>query len=106
MRKIKKDDEVIVLVGKDRGKRGKVTRMVDGGKKVLVEGINLYKKSIKPDPQKKTEGGIIDREVPIHASNVAVYNPVLKRGDRIGIKVLNGKKVRYFKSTDELVDIV
>lgn len=106
MRKIKKGDEIIVLVGKDRGKRGKVMRLVDAGNRVLVEGINVYKKAIKPDPQKKINGGVIDREMPLHISNVALYNPVTKRGDRAGVKVLSGKKVRYFKSTDELVDIV
>ena len=106
MRKIKKDDEVIILAGKSKGVRGKVLRIVQKGTKAVVEGASLIKKHVKPNPNTNTQGGIIEREAPIDISNVAIYNPISKKADRVGIKKLeDGKKVRYFKSNDELIDI-
>ena len=104
MQKIKKGDDVIVLVGKDKGKQGKVTSL-ERGDKVLVAGINQAKKHQKPNPNKGISGGIIEIDMPIHISNVALYNPATKKADRIGFKFLeDGKKVRIFKSTQENVD--
>ena len=104
MQKIKKGDDVIVLVGKDKGKQGKVTSLLRGDK-VLVAGINQAKKHQKPNPNKGISGGIIEIDMPIHISNVALYNPATKKADRIGFKFLeDGKKVRIFKSTQENVD--
>lgn len=112
MRKIKKDDSVIVIAGKSKGVQGKVLRVVNkvkSGKevvKLLVEGANLVKKHVKPNPNTNTTGGIVEREAPIAISNVAVFNPVTKKADKVGIKILeDGRKVRYFKSNGELVDI-
>jgi large subunit ribosomal protein L24 len=107
MRKIKKGDEVIVLKGKSKGVRGRVLVVADEGKRVVVEGAGLIKKHMKPNPQKNQQGGIIEREAPISVANVAIYNPVTKKADRVGIKTLSdGKRVRYFKSTGELVESV
>ena len=104
MKKIRKGDDVIVLVGKDQGRRGAVMRMVDDDR-VLVEGVNVVKKHERGNPNRGTSGGIIEREMPIHISNVALYNPATAKGDRVGIKRLeDGSKVRYFKSTGEVVD--
>jgi len=106
MRKIKKNDEVIVLTGKDKGRRGKVLRVLVTANRVLVEGINTVKKHMKPNPQKGLTGGIVSKETPIHISNIAVYNPMTKKADSVGIKVLeDGKRVRYFKSNGELVEV-
>ena len=106
MRKIKKGDEVIILAGKSKGVHGKVLTIVAEGTKAIVEGANLIKKHVKPNPNTNTQGGIIEREAPIAISNIAIYNPVSKKGDRVAIKKLeDGKKVRYFKSNDELIDI-
>lgn len=106
MNNIKKDDAVVVLTGKDKGKHAKVLRIFPALNKALVEGINLVKKNIKPNPQAGTQGGIVTREALIQLSNLALYNPVSKKADRVGIKVLaDGRKVRYFKSNNELVDI-
>ena len=105
MKKIKKGDEVIVITGKDQGNRGTVRRVVDDSL-VVVDGINKVKKHTKADPNKGSAGGIIEMEKPIQVSNVAVYNPATKKADRVGIKTLEDKrKVRYFKSNSELVDI-
>ena len=105
MRKIKKGDDVIVLAGKDKGRRGTVLRLVDD-ERVVVEGINMVKKHIRPNPQMGTQGGIVDRELSIHISNVAVYNPAEGKGDRIGVKTLeDGRKVRVFRSNGEVVDV-
>jgi large subunit ribosomal protein L24 len=105
MKKIKKGDEVIVITGKDKGNRGTVRRVVDDSL-VVVDGINKVKKHTKADPNKGSAGGIIEMEKPIQVSNVAVYNPATKKADRVGIKTLEDKrKVRYFKSNGELVDI-
>jgi large subunit ribosomal protein L24 len=103
--KIRKGDEVIVLTGKDKDKRGTVIRMV-GGTHVVVENINMVKKHTKPNPNKGDPGGILNKEMPIHISNVALYNSVTGKGDRVGFKLLeDGQKVRIFKSNDEVVDI-
>lgn len=105
MRKIKSGDEVIVITGKDKGKTGKVIRVING-EKVIVENLNLAKRHTKANPMKNTPGGIIDKEMPIHISNVALFNPLTKKADRVGIKILeNGKKVRFFKSNQEVVDV-
>ena len=104
MRKIKKGDDVIVITGKDKGKRGMVTRVVDL-EHVLVEGANRVKKHQRPNPMKGVAGGIVDKDMPIHVSNIALYNPATQKADRIGFKSLaDGRKVRVFKSNGEQVD--
>ena len=101
MNKIRKGDEVIVLAGRDKGKRGKVTLRKDDNH-VVVEGINLVKKHTKPNPMKGTTGGVIDKTMPIHQSNIAIYNPATAKADRVGAKILaDGKKVRVYKSSGE-----
>ena len=103
MEKIRKGDQVVVIAGKDKGKRGTVTRRVDA-ERVVVEGINRVKKHVKPNPVKGVVGGVIDKDMPLHISNVSLYNPVTKKGDRVGFKLLDdGKKVRVFKSNGEVV---
>jgi large subunit ribosomal protein L24 len=103
MEKIRKGDDVIVLTGKDKGKRGSVLRRIDEDH-VLVEGVNRAKKHMKPNPVKGVAGGIVDKDMPIHLSNVALFNPATKKADRVGFKVLeDGRKVRVFKSNGELV---
>jgi len=105
MRKIRKGDDVVVLTGRDRSKRGTVLRVVDADH-LLVEGINRVKKHQRPNPAKGETGGIIDKEMPIHISNVALFNPVTKKADRIGIRQLeDGRRVRFFKSNGEVVDV-
>ena len=105
MRKIKKGDEVIVLTGKDKGKRGNVVTILANVNRVLVENINVVKKHQKGNPQAGTPGGIIDKEMPIHMSNVALVNPATGKADRVGFKMLDdGRKVRCFKSNGEVVD--
>jgi len=99
--KIRRDDEVIVLTGKDKGKRGKVTSVV--ADKAIVEGVNLIKKHQKPNPQLGVAGGIIEKEAPIHMSNIALFNAATGKGDRVGFRFEDGKKVRFFKSNNELV---
>ncbi len=104
MKKIKRNDDVIVIAGKDNGKRGKVNRVLDDGR-VVVSGINMIKRHTKPNPMLGTPGGIVEKEAPIQASNVAIFNPATNKADRVGFKVLeDGKKVRVFKSNNELVD--
>jgi len=104
MRKIKKGDEVVVITGKDKGKRGSVLRVVDA-EHVIVEGANRVKKHARPNPLKGTTGGIVDKEMPLHVSNVAIFNPATQKADRVGFRVLEDKrKVRFFKSNGELVD--
>ncbi len=104
MQKIRKGDDVIVRVGKDKGKSGRVTKVLKDDK-VLVEGINQVKKNQKPNPNAGVSGGIIVKDMPINISNIGLYNPVTKKADRVGFKFLeDGKKVRYFKSTNEVVD--
>jgi len=105
MNKIKKGDEVIVITGKDKGRRGTVVNIHDNGK-VLVENINMVKKAQKPNPNLGMTGGIIDKEMPIEISNVMLFNPATGKGDKVGIKTLeDSTKVRYFKSNGEVVDI-
>jgi large subunit ribosomal protein L24 len=99
MNKIRKGDEVIVLTGRDKGKRGTVTARVDADH-VLVDGVNVAKKHVKPNPMKGTTGGVVDKVMPIHQSNVAIYNATTGKADRVGVKLLDdGKKVRVFKSS-------
>jgi large subunit ribosomal protein L24 len=101
MNKIRKGDQVIVLTGRDKGKRGTVSLRVDADH-VVVEGINVVKKHAKPNPMKGTTGGVIDKTMPIHQSNVAIFNAATGKGDRVGVKLLeDGKKVRVFKSSGE-----
>jgi len=104
MDKIRKGDDVIVLAGRDRGKRGTVLRRLDA-ERVIVEGINKVKKHQRPNPMKGIQGGIVDKEMPIHVSNVALFNPQTKQADRVGIKAMpDGRRVRVFKSNGEMVD--
>lgn len=104
MRKIKRDDEVVVLTGRDKGKRGKVSRVLSNGK-LIVSGIQIVKKHQKPNPQLGVAGGIVEKEAPIDASNVGIFNPATKKADRVGFKLLDdGKKVRVFKSNGEAID--
>lgn len=105
MQKIKKGDEVIVLAGRDKGKIGEVLQVLSYDR-ALVNDVNLVKRHTKPNPNKGQQGGIIEKESPIHLSNVALYNPITKKADRIGIKTLeDGRKVRFFKSNGEVVDL-
>jgi large subunit ribosomal protein L24 len=105
MAKLRKGDEVLVRAGKDKGKRGTVLSVTPDDH-VVVEGINLAKRHMKPNPQRGTSGGIVEKEMPLHISNVALYNALEGKGDRIGYKYLeDGKKVRIYKSTGEVVDI-
>ncbi|KQT12459.1 50S ribosomal protein L24 [Ramlibacter sp. Leaf400] len=104
MNKIRKGDEVIVLAGRDKGKRGKVVLRKDD-ERVVVEGINLVKKHTKPNPMKGTTGGIVEKAMPIHQSNVAIYNPATGKADRVGIKVQDDKRVRVFKSSGEEIKV-
>ncbi len=103
MLKIKRDDEVIVLAGKDKGKRGKV-RKVLADNKVIVAGINMVKKHTRPNPQMGVAGGIVEREAPIQVSNVAIFNPATSKADRVGFKVDGDTKVRIFNATGEAID--
>ena len=105
MRRIKKGDEVIVTAGKDKGRRGSVLQVLENDR-VLVENVNMVKKHTRPNPMKGLEGGIVEKEMPLHVSNIMLFNPAINKGDRVGIKVLeDGKKVRYFKSNGEVVDV-
>jgi large subunit ribosomal protein L24 len=101
--KIRTNDEVIVITGKDKGKTGKVTRVFPSEHKVLVEGINVKKKHQKANPNLNQAGGIVDIEAPMDISNVAIYNPDTKKADRVGFKFEDGKKVRVFKSNDKII---
>ncbi|HQR04338.1 MAG: 50S ribosomal protein L24 [Proteobacteria bacterium] len=104
MDKIRKGDDVVVLAGKDKGKRGAVLRRIDT-EHVLVEGVNRVKKHARPNPMKGQPGGIIEKEMPIQVSNVALFNPATQKGDRVGFRVLeDGRKVRVFKSNGEVVE--
>jgi large subunit ribosomal protein L24 len=101
MNKLKKGDQVVVLAGRDKGKRGTVSSRVDEDH-IVVDGINIVKKHVKPNPMKGTTGGVIDKTMPIHQSNVAIFNPATGKADRVGIKLLaDGKKVRVFKSSGD-----
>ena len=104
MQRIRKGDEVVVLAGRDKGKRGTVLRRVDA-EHIVVEGVNRVKKNQRPNPMKGVTGGIVDKDLPIHVSNVALFNPATKKADRVGVKTLqDGRKVRIFKANDEQVD--
>ena len=102
MEKIRKNDEVIVLTGKDIGKRGLVQQRVDA-LHVVVEGVNVAKKAVKPNPMTGAVGGIVDKTMPINVSNVALFNAATGKADRVGVKVVDGKRVRVYKSTGEVV---
>ena len=110
MQKIRKGDMVVVTTGKEKGKRGSVLRVYESGK-VLVEGLNRVKKHQRPNPMKNQQGGIIDKEMPLHVSNVMLLNPATGKGDRVGFKFLEAqganpaRKVRFFKSNGEVVDV-
>ena len=103
MLKIKRDDEVIVIAGKDKGKRGKVVVVRDDGR-LVVSGVNMIKKHQKPNPQAGVAGGIVEKEAPIQVSNVAIFNPQTEKADRVGFRIEGEKKVRFFKSNNALVD--
>lgn len=103
MLKIKKDDEVIVIAGRDKGKRGEVLQVLKDGR-LLVAGVNRVKKHTRPDPNAGQQGGIIEKEGPIQASNVAIYNAETEKADRVGFRFEDGTKVRFFKSNDKVID--
>lgn len=103
MLKIKREDEVIILAGKDKGKRGKVRKVLDNNK-LIVSGINMVKKHTKPNPQAGVAGGIVEKEAPIQVSNVAIFNASSSKADRVGFKVDGDSKVRIFKSSGEIID--
>ena len=103
--KFRKGDEVIVLTGKDKGKRGTIAKVITESGRVVVENVNMVKRHTRGNPMQGTPGGIVEKEMPLHASNVALWNPVANKPDRIGFRTLeDGRKVRYFKSNDEVVD--
>ena len=103
MNKIRKGDEVVVIAGRDKGRRGTVVKMLED--RVVVENINMVKRHTKPNPQRNVQGGIVQKEAAIDISNVALWNPVTKKGDRVGLRTLqDGRKVRFFKSNKEVVD--
>jgi large subunit ribosomal protein L24 len=105
MRRIRKGDEVVVIAGKDKGKRGNIMRVMTDGR-VVVSDVNMVKRHTKPNPGRGVPGGIIEKEMPVDVSNVMLYNPQTSKGDRVGFRTLeDGRKVRYFKSTSEVVDI-
>ena len=104
MKRIRKGDQVIVITGKNKGQKGEVLRVLDD--KLVVQNVNLVKRHTKPNPQANQPGGIIEREAPIHVSNVMIFNPSTNSGDRVGFKTLeDGRKVRVFRSSGEVVDI-
>ena len=103
MNKIRKGDEVVVISGRDKGRRGTVVKLLEG--QVVVENINMVKRHTKPNPQRNVQGGIVEKEAAIDLSNVMLWNPVAKKGDRVGLRTLaDGRKVRFFKSNKEVVD--
>jgi large subunit ribosomal protein L24 len=102
MNKLKKDDQVIVITGKDKGKRGTIQRVLDNNR-VLIAGINVVKKHTKPNPQLGVPGGIVEKEASIEISNVAIYNPKTNKADRVGFKDVEGKKVRVYKSSGDVI---
>ena len=105
MQRIKKGDDVVVIAGKDKGKRGSVLSVMADGR-LVVSDVNMVKRHTKPNPNRGVPGGIIEKEMPIDPSNIMLFNPQTSKGDRVGFKTLeDGRKVRYFKSTDEVVDI-
>lgn len=105
MNRIKKGDDVVVIAGKDKGRRGTVTRVLASGK-LVIEGVNMAKKHVKPNPNAGVPGGIVDKEMPVEHSNVMLFNPATGKGGRVGFKTLeDGRKVRYFKSDGEVIDV-
>lgn len=104
MQKIRRDDEVVVIAGKDKGKRGKVMKVL-ADDHLLVHGVNLVKRHVKPNPMAGTQGGIVEKEAPVHLSNIAIYNAETSKADRVGFKLEDGKKVRVYKSTQNPVDL-
>ena len=105
MNKIRKGDDVVVITGKDKGRRGTVLKVLDDDR-VLVENVNMVKKHQRPNPNANVQGGIVEKEMSIHISNLMLYNPVAKKGDRVGLRKLeDGRKVRFFKSNNEVVDV-
>ena len=105
MKKLKKGDSVIIISGKDKGKKGEILRVVEPDK-LVISNINLAKKHVKPNPNKQETGGILEREMPMHISNIMILNPLTKKADKIGFKKLeDGKKVRIYKSNQEVIDI-
>jgi len=104
MEKIRKGDEVVVLTGKDKGKRGVVQQRVDA-QHIVVDGVNIAKKAVKPNPMTGVTGGIVDKLMPIHVSNVALFNAATGKADRVGVKLVDGKRVRVYKSTGEAVKV-
>ena len=105
MNRIRKGDTVVITAGRDKGRTGTVIRVLPD-ERVLVENVNMVKKHMKPNPMRNEPGGIVDKEMPVHVSNVALYNPASAKADRVGFKILeDGRKVRYFKSDGEVVDI-
>ena len=105
MKKLKKGDSVIIISGKDKGKKGEILKIIEPDK-LVVSNINLAKKHVKPNPNKQETGGILEREMPMHISNIMILNPLTKKGDKIGFKKLeDGKKVRIYKSNQEVIDI-
>jgi large subunit ribosomal protein L24 len=106
MNKIRKGDEVVVIAGKDNGRRGTVLKVLEDEDRVLVENVNMVKKHPRPNPNANVAGGIVEKEMSIHISNVMLYNPISKKGDRVGLRKLeDGRKVRFFKSNNEVVDV-
>ena len=103
MRKIRREDQVIVVAGRDRGKRGEVLHVLDNDR-LVVGGVNMVKKHQRANPQLNQQGGIVDQEAPIHVSNVAIYNEESDRRDRVGVRMEEGRRVRYFKSDGTLID--
>jgi large subunit ribosomal protein L24 len=105
MQKIRKGDDVIVITGKDKGKRGTVLRVAENDR-VVIDNVNMVKRHTKPNPQRNVSGGIVEKEASVHVSNVALFNPATKKADRVGVRTLeDGRKVRFFKSNSEVVDI-
>jgi len=105
MKRLRKGDQIIVISGKDKGRHGTVLKVM-ADDRVLVESINMVKKHAKPNPMQGVEGGIVEKEMPLHISNVMLFNPVTNKGDRVGFKLLeDDRKVRYFKSDGEVVDV-
>lgn len=105
MRKIRRGDEVVVIAGKDRGRRGRVSRVLPDQEKVIVDNVNVVKRHRRGNPMQGSSGGIIEQEAPIHVSNVAIYNSAADKPDRVGIRWEGDRKVRYFKSNQQLIDV-
>ena len=104
MKKIRKGDEVVVITGRDKGRRGTVIKVLPNDR-LLVENVNMVKRHTRPNPQRGVQGGIVEKEASLHLSNVMLWNPAAKKGDRVGIRALaDGRLVRFFKSNDEVVD--